>query len=122
MSEDRSGLAAALLSFGLWGLSPAFFKLLQHVPPAVIIGHRVIWASLLLSLFLWWRDGRGFLDAMRLRPRQIAGLLLSALLVSGNWLLFVWAVANGQTAVRVRDGANAFCFFVPSSIILSTLP
>ncbi|MEM9302175.1 MAG: EamA family transporter RarD [Pseudomonadota bacterium] len=96
MTEDRAGLIAALVSFVCWGLSPAFFKFLGAVSPAIIIGHRVIWAALLLAAFLYWRDGRAMRSALRLEPRQYLGLAITAALISGNWLLFVWAVNNGQ--------------------------
>lgn len=94
--DTRAGLQAGLATYVFWGFAPAYFVWLKHVPAPTIIAHRIIWAALLLLVFLVVRDGRSLLAKLRLPPRQIAGLCLSGALVAVNWLVFVWAVANGQ--------------------------
>jgi chloramphenicol-sensitive protein RarD len=93
---DSSGVGAALAAYIFWGLAPIYFKLIQSAPPLEIIAHRILWSIPLLTGFLLLRDGRAFWERMRLPPRAVMVLLVSGLLVAVNWLIFVWAVVNGQ--------------------------
>ena len=97
MDRDiRAGLYAGLATYLFWGFAPAYFVLLAHVAAPTIIAHRVIWAALILVLFLLIRDGRALPGKLRLSARQIGGLCLSGALIGGNWLIFIWAVAHQQ--------------------------
>lgn len=91
---ERTGVAAALAAYLLWGLVPFYFKWIQAAPPLEIIAHRILWSIPLLAGFLLLRDRRQFWQRVRLPPRTVLVLLLSGSLVVGNWLIFVWAVVN----------------------------
>ena len=93
---ERTGVAAALAAYIFWGLAPIYFKLIDSVDALEIIAHRILWSVPFLAGFLLLRDGREFWKRMRLPPKTILVLLLSGVLVAGNWLIFVWAVVNGQ--------------------------
>jgi chloramphenicol-sensitive protein RarD len=95
-NTERLGVAAALAAYIFWGLAPIYFKWIDTVAPLEIIAHRILWSIPFLAGFLLLRDGRGFLQRMRLPPKTVAVLLLSGVLVVTNWLIFVWAVVNGQ--------------------------
>jgi chloramphenicol-sensitive protein RarD len=95
-STEQVGVTAALAAYILWGLAPIYFKWIQAVAPLEIIAHRILWSIPFLAGFLLLRDGRDFLQRMRLPPKTILVLLLSGVLVVTNWLIFVWAVVNGQ--------------------------
>lgn len=95
-SAEHVGVAAALAAYILWGLAPVYFKWLQTVPAMEIIAHRILWSVPLLAGFLLVRDGREFFTRMRLPLKTIGMLLISGTLVVTNWLIFVWAVVNGQ--------------------------
>jgi len=91
--HDRwAGLAAALGAFCIWGLAPLYFKLLGHVRADEIIAHRVIWSLLFLGLVLALRERSRFWRHIRPRPRVLAALALSSVLIAGNWLTFVYAI------------------------------
>ena len=85
----RRGLIYALSAFVLWGIAPAYFKLIQQVPPAEIIVHRVLWSSVLMALVL--AVTRRFVgwNYFRENPRVLGTLAITALLISGNWLTFL---------------------------------
>ncbi|EAP0342835.1 EamA family transporter RarD, partial [Salmonella enterica subsp. enterica serovar Kentucky] len=74
--------------------APAYFKLIYYVPADEILTHRVIWSFFfmvaLLSVSRQWRQVKRLLKT----PKKIFLLALSAVLVGGNWLLFIWAVNN----------------------------
>ena len=95
--QGLTGVLYALGAFGSWGvIVPLHFKLLASVPSPVILGQRILWASLLtLALIAALRR----LDQLRagLAPsRRLAWLCLSAFLVGGNWFLYIWAVNTGH--------------------------
>ena len=90
------GIAYAALAFILWGVAPLYFKQIASVDAFEIVLHRSLWAMLFLLGVLaatrrwaWWGQ------ALR-QPRLLAVTALSALLLSGNWTLFVWSVNNGH--------------------------
>jgi chloramphenicol-sensitive protein RarD len=91
---DRAGVIAALSAFTFWGLVPIYYKGLQTVGAWEVLAHRVIWSVPLLVLFLAFRDGKSFRKKLRLPLASIGWLVLSGLVISLNWLIFVWAVAN----------------------------
>jgi rarD protein len=97
--EERRGMVLAAASYGLWGILPVYWKWLGHVPSREILAHRIFWSfvfSVLAVLIL--RRGREFLQAITLLPKQPRQLVLlgsAALIVSGNWYLYIWAVNHG---------------------------
>ena len=94
--DHRRGMAAATAAFMFWGLLPIYFKWLGAVPELEIIAHRILWAVPVLVVILLFRDGPHFWRRMLLPRKTILTLMLSALLVGFNWLLFVWAVTHDR--------------------------
>jgi chloramphenicol-sensitive protein RarD len=66
------------------------------VPPLEIVLHRTVWSLAFLLLILAAMRRFGALAPVLRRPRQLLLFALSALLLSGNWLVYVWAVNNGH--------------------------
>ncbi len=90
------GIATALGAFGLWGLSPLYWKLLAHVSPLEVLAQRLLWSFLFVSA-LMARQRRFAAVFAALRGRRVLlGLLLSTALISVNWFSFIWAVANDR--------------------------
>lgn len=92
----RSGVVLAVLAFLCWGLFPLYFHALQAVPPVQILAHRVLWSLLFLLVVLGVRRQWQWLPAVLGQPRVIASFVASALLLSVNWLMYIWAVNNGH--------------------------
>jgi chloramphenicol-sensitive protein RarD len=88
------GLAAGSAAFLIWGLFPVYLHPLSGVPAVQIIAHRVTWSCLFLMLVLVARGELGRLGGTLVRPRVLAGLSASALLISCNWLVYVWSVTH----------------------------
>ncbi|HRF45025.1 MAG TPA: EamA family transporter RarD [Candidatus Competibacteraceae bacterium] len=96
LDSQAIGLLNALGCFTLWGSFPLYFKLLQHVPALEVLAHRVLGSAvLLLALILAWGQWPALLAEFR-NCRRLGFYLLTALLISGNWLLYIWAVQNGR--------------------------
>ena len=89
-----SGPVAAALAYLLWGLFPLYFKQVAAAHPLEVVLHRAVWALVfLLVLLAAMRRLSGVFAALR-QPRVVALFALSALLLSANWMLYVWAVVN----------------------------
>lgn len=84
------GLAAALC----WGVMPIYFKLLDQVGPLEVVAHRIVWAAPLLLAILAVRRALPELRAALTDCRMRGWMLLSALLIAANWLIYVWAVQH----------------------------
>lgn len=102
MSQENNsaGIAFGLGAFILWGLIPIFFKALSHVQAMEFLGHRMVWSFLFLVFLLFFRRsipqliteiGQAFAD-----KKLMLMLLVSALLISTNWLVFIWAISNDK--------------------------
>ncbi len=93
--KKYSGVLAAAGAYILWGLLPAYWKLLSGVPAYEILSHRMLW-SLLLTLGIIVLLGRKeiFFRAAGERKNLIT-FSTTALLLAINWLLYIWAVNAG---------------------------
>jgi chloramphenicol-sensitive protein RarD len=91
---SRTGLAAAVGAFFMWGLFPLYWKLLAGVPAVEVVAHRMAWGLVAMAAWVtlrarWW-DAR----AVASRPRTVLRLAGSGALISLNWLLYIWAVTH----------------------------
>ncbi|MEM6792570.1 MAG: EamA family transporter RarD [Acidobacteriota bacterium] len=92
-ASERAGLLYATAGFLVWGVSPAFWKLLPGVPALQLLAHRIVWCTLLMVALLAWRRDRGLAAAIR-DPRTLATLIASTLLIGTNWYGYIYAVVN----------------------------
>ena len=92
---DRRGLIFGLGAYVCWGLIPLYFKLLQSVPSAEIVAHRVLWSLLVVGLLVLAACGWPKVRATLANRRAMTILVASSLLIGINWLLYVYAVNNG---------------------------
>ena len=88
------GILYAAASYILWGLFPIYFKALQAVPPVQILWHRIVWAFFFLLIVLAYRRQWSWIARVSRQPRILAGFAASALLLSVNWLIYIWSVNN----------------------------
>jgi len=89
-----AGVLYAVSAFIIWGFSPIYWKVLADVPAIEIIAHRVVWSFLfLLPLILLQKRLTEFIQAIT-AGRTLMILLSSAILVTANWLIYIWAVNN----------------------------
>lgn len=93
-SETRSGLVYGIAAYGLWGLLPLYWHLLQYTGATEVLAHRMVWslptALLVLAALRRWSWVRGLIR----QPRTLGLLLLAATVISVNWGMFIWAVTQ----------------------------
>jgi chloramphenicol-sensitive protein RarD len=90
----RAGLFYALGAYLAWGAVPSYFKLLAHVPPLMVLGHRIVWSVLFLGLLLTLQRKWNEVFAAFRNRRMLAVLTCSTALIAVNWYVFIWAVSN----------------------------
>ena len=93
--DFRRGFVATVGAFTIWGLFPLYWRELQMVPSLQITAHRILWCTVFVVGFLMWKQGFGWLRATLSRPRAAPLLFASSLLISVNWVLYIWAVNSG---------------------------
>ena len=93
-SETNLGVIYALGAYLLWGISPLYFKHLEFLPVFEMISHRVVWSVLFIAIVLTATAGWPRFFKLLKSPKTIALLTLSTLLISTNWLVFIWAISN----------------------------
>ena len=89
-----SGVACAVGAYVLWGLFVVYFKSVAHVPATEILAHRIVWAVPFCAMLLALTGRMGNFTALVRSPSAWRTMSLSAVLISINWLAFVWAIAN----------------------------
>ena len=94
--DARRGVVAALLAYSMWGFLPILFRLLDGVGSVLIVAERTVWSMVLLALIIAFTGGFGEIRALLSDRRRMRVVALSALLLGGNWLLYVYAVESGQ--------------------------
>ncbi|MBV9892490.1 MAG: EamA family transporter RarD [Rhizobacter sp.] len=95
-SRARAGAWAAALAFTWWGFFPLYFRLLPNVSPPEVLANRIVWSLLLVGAVLTWRSRWGWLRAAVASRGVMASFVGSALLLSVNWMTYIWAVSNGH--------------------------
>jgi chloramphenicol-sensitive protein RarD len=95
-TQEKQGTIYAILAFVFWGLVPVYFKAVSQVTPLEILIHRVLWSLFfLIIIILLTKTTKNVIKILKDR-RKLKILVISSILVSGNWLTFIWAVSNNQ--------------------------
>jgi chloramphenicol-sensitive protein RarD len=87
---------AATLAFTIWGFFPVYFRLQPRIFPPDVLANRIVWALLLVASVLTWQRRWSWLGPALRSRRVMTSFVASALLLSANWMTYIWAVANGH--------------------------
>ena len=91
----KKGVFFAIGSYVLWGLFPLYWKQLETVPAREIVAHRILWSFVfILGVMILMKRVRGLWESLR-RPRVPLTYAASAILLSINWLTYIWGVNSG---------------------------
>src|SRR5882757_523386 len=93
---SKQGFLLGLGAYALWGVLPIYFKAIARISPFDIVAHRVAWSLPFLALLILVSKGWTKVRAAATRPRTLGVLCITALLIGGNWLLYVYAVTSGH--------------------------
>ena len=93
-----AGIALVLGCYTLWGVFPLYFRLLADAGSVEIIGHRIVWTLVTCLGLVAVRRRWGRLRRILRSARLLGALTVSGLLVSVNWLIYVYGINTGRTA------------------------
>lgn len=95
-SAQRQGVFFGLAAYLCWGFFPVYFKSVHVVTPLEMVSHRICWSLAFLMILVLgkgaWRD----MLQLFARPKSLAVLCLSTLLIAANWLVFIYAINAGE--------------------------
>ena len=94
--RQLTGVLYASAAFLFWGLAPLYWRLLEGISAQELLAHRIVWALPLLAVLVAtrgsWRELVGALS----HPRTRTLLLLTTVLIAGNWFTFLYAIVVGK--------------------------
>jgi chloramphenicol-sensitive protein RarD len=92
---DKKGILYAFGAYFIWGFFPVYWKLIKHVPAVQLIGHRIAWSFILLTVILFLSRSWSELRALLSERKVIRIYSVAAVLVGLNWFIYVWSVNAG---------------------------
>ncbi|MEF3122465.1 EamA family transporter RarD [Kocuria flava] len=96
-ARTRAGLLSGFGAYGIWGLLPLYFVLLDPAGPVEIVALRVLFSLVFCLLVLALTGGLAPLGRLLRSPRPLAALGLAGALIAVNWLLYTIATTTGHT-------------------------
>lgn len=98
--EKRAGVIAAAGAYVLWGFLPIYWKFLNSSAAPEILAHRVVWSFVFMLGILAYSQKLGSfrqeLRELAAQRKRIAGVVTASMLVSVNWLIYIWAVNESR--------------------------
>ncbi len=96
MTERRRGLIFGFGAYGIWGLFPLYWPLLEPAGAGEILACRMAWSLVTVVLVLASRRRWDWVGPL-LRSRRAMLLLLGAsFCICVNWWTYIWAVNSGH--------------------------
>ena len=96
MNKERLGLAYGVSAYALWGMFPLYWPLLEPANPLEIVSHRAVWTLIFCVIVLAITHALKSTLATFRRPKVAIKLFLASVLISINWLIYIWATNNGH--------------------------
>jgi chloramphenicol-sensitive protein RarD len=93
--SKSSGILFALFAYLFWGTMPLYWRLLAGITPYEVVAHRILFSAVLMlivSVAIFKTDFRSIITSRK----KMLYLFSTSVLISLNWTLYIWAVANGH--------------------------
>ncbi len=94
MKKQKLGLIYGVSAYVLWGMFPLYWPLLEPANPLEIVSHRAVWTLVFCLIVLAITHALKSTLATFRRPKVAAKLFLASVLISINWLIYIWATNN----------------------------
>jgi chloramphenicol-sensitive protein RarD len=96
LSKNKLGLLFGISAYSLWGAFPLYWPLLEPANPLEIVSHRAVWTLVFCFFVLAATKALKSTLATLKRPKVAAKLFATSVLISINWLVYIWATNNGH--------------------------
>ena len=83
-------------AYGLWGAFPLYFPLLEPAGAVEILAHRILWSAITMGLLVVLLSRTGQFRTIAATPRTRKILLVGAVVITANWVTYIWGVNNGH--------------------------
>lgn len=97
MTDTSRGLLALVAACAIWGFSPIFYKVLDHIPPEEVLAHRALWSLVFFGLVLAFQGRLSELSRAFASRRRTAITCVATVMISINWFFFIYSVQIGRT-------------------------
>ncbi|WP_258064415.1 EamA family transporter RarD [Arthrobacter sp. ZGTC131] len=94
--ETTAGILFGVGAYGLWGLLPLYFFVLQPAGAVEIVANRVVWSLLFCTLLITVTRTWRVLGAAFRNRSVLLTLAIAAGLIAVNWLTYTYGVTTGQ--------------------------
>jgi chloramphenicol-sensitive protein RarD len=95
-NEKSLGIVYALGSYTLWGILPVYWKLVNSVFSMEVLAHRVLWACIFVTAIVLYSRQLSAIKAIISDRKQLRNVAVSAVLITINWGLYIWAVNSNR--------------------------
>lgn len=100
MEQKKRGMIAAVSTYIIWGFLPLYWNLLSAASAAEILAHRISWSFVFMLLVLAvskrWQNFCQDCSALRHDRRRALLLFGASVMITINWLTYIWAVNHGH--------------------------
>ncbi|MER5970132.1 EamA family transporter RarD [Streptomyces sp. NPDC002055] len=92
----RPGLAYGFAAYGMWGLFPLYWPLLEPTGAIEILAHRMVWSLAAVGLILLVLRRWAWIGPLLRQPRRLGLIAVAAVFISTNWGVYIWAANSGH--------------------------
>jgi chloramphenicol-sensitive protein RarD len=94
--NERTGILFAGAAYAFWGFMPLYWRLFKGIGPFELTSHRVLWCAVFCAFVTLARGRFMHLVHIATRPRVLGALVMTSLLITANWTIFIYTVATNQ--------------------------
>ncbi|WP_298020645.1 EamA family transporter RarD [uncultured Dysosmobacter sp.] len=113
----KRGPLLVLACYIMWGLLPAFWRLLGDVDSFCVLAYRIVWSVGFSAMVLALRGGFSGVRAVLRDRGELGRLALAGVFICINWGVYIWAVNSGH----MLDASLAYYMNPILSILLGTV-
>jgi chloramphenicol-sensitive protein RarD len=82
--------------YAFWGITPLYWHQLNVVPGTDVVSHRLLWSAVFITLVTVMRGHLARALSIVRKPRILGMLVLSGVLIGGNWGIYIYCVESNQ--------------------------
>lgn len=94
--NSKNGVFYAVGAYCFWGVLPIYWKMLKSIPAGDILAHRIFWSFIFLAIIITltkrWQEFKQAFKSLR----TVLAIAAASILISLNWLIYIWAVNNNH--------------------------
>ena len=94
--RSREGLWLAIAAYGMWGLFPLYFPILEPAGAVEILAHRMVWSLVVLVIVLLVRRRWAWVGELLRQPARLGMLAMAAVAIAINWGTYIYGVNTGD--------------------------